>query len=118
TWGASVRSAPACVESKRTRSSISSWTSGGGGIERQLATTLRSLRASMRSAFTSGVGARFVRNSIVRSRDRSSDAKDDDGAGLPLRAALSTGPSGLGLLPELRLGDDPQHRRETEGVDF
>src|SRR5262245_22160880 len=111
-------SAPACVESKRTRSSISSWTSGAGGIERQLAITLRSLRASMRSAFTSGVGSRFVRNSIVRSSDRSSEAKDDDAAGVPLRAALSTGPSGLGVLLELPLGDDPQHRREAEAVDF
>src|SRR5262249_44735702 len=70
----------------------------------------------MRRAFTSAVASRFVKNSIVRSRDRSSEEKDDDCAWSPLRAALCTGPPGLGLLVRRRLGDDPQHRYEAEAV--
>src|SRR5262249_33271675 len=82
--------APTEVESSRTRSSISECTAAGGGMDRQLATTLRNRRASMSSARASRVCCPPVRQSMVRSRVRSSETRDVGGALAP-PAALGTG---------------------------
>src|SRR3954463_1735854 len=72
----------------------------------------------MSRALDSAVVSPFVRNSIVRSSERSSEAKDDGVAGVPPRAALSTDPSGLGRLFHLLFRDDPEDRHQTEPFDL
>src|SRR5262249_21752147 len=113
------------VESWSTRSSISSCTSGGGGIDRQLATTLRRRRASMSRARPCDVCVPVTRQSIVRSSVRSRDAKDDVAPFAPFAplAALGTGWSPLGialalLVFTLAARNDAEHGHHHDGFDL